>query len=140
MMARMLLTDGLTDNPTASNTSTELGEGTFKIQYVTPGSIVTGDYISDNFHLGANSIKNLTMGVASSAEYVSVAIMGVGFDLDESILATSNTPYPNIIDEMVKQGLINSRAYSLWLDDLSKSKFPGFCVLLEALVLSGMRD
>jgi len=40
--------------------------------------------------------------------------MGIGFDTHES----SPRVYPNIIDDMVTQGLINTRAYSLWLDDL----------------------
>lgn len=43
--------------------------------------------------------------------------MGVGFNTSEA----ADTIYPNIIDLMVEQGLINTRAYSLWLDDLSAS-------------------
>lgn len=41
--------------------------------------------------------------------------MGIGYN--SSVAAA--TIYPNIIDQMVYQGLINTRAYSLWLDDLS---------------------
>ena len=47
-------------------------------------------------------------------------IMGVGFDATEE---TANK-YPNIIDDMVSQGLIDSAFYSLWLDDLRKSNDP----------------
>ena len=39
--------------------------------------------------------------------------MGIGFDLDEA----AETVYPNIIDDMVSQGLIATKAYSLYLDD-----------------------
>lgn len=51
------------------------------------------------------------------------AIMGIGFDTDESGDFNSSgdatgTPYPNIIDEVFKQGLIMSRTYSLYLKDL----------------------
>lgn len=46
--------------------------------------------------------------------------MGIGFDADESLPPGVNI-YPNIIDDMVAQGLINTRAYSLWLDDLGRS-------------------
>jgi hypothetical protein len=62
-------------------------------------------------------VQNLTMAVATSARYVDTGIMGIGFDTDESLPPGAKT-YPNIIDDMVAQGLINTRAYSLWLDDL----------------------
>ena len=57
------------------------------------------------------------MAVATSAEYVPTGIMGIGLDRGES-LAASGVVYPNLLDEMVNQKLINARAYSLWLDDL----------------------
>lgn len=43
--------------------------------------------------------------------------MGVGYNSSEA----ADTVYSNIIDLMVEQGLINTRAYSLWLDDLSST-------------------
>jgi hypothetical protein len=58
------------------------------------------------------------MAVASQAEVVPTGIFGIGFDLDESITEDGSSPYPNIIDMMVQQGLTSTRAYSLWLDDL----------------------
>ena len=60
------------------------------------------------------------MAVATNAKFVSTGIMGIGFSAGES-LAQTTEPYPNIIDQMVTQGLINTRAYSLWLDDLGMS-------------------
>jgi hypothetical protein len=60
------------------------------------------------------------MAVATSMRYVETGIMGIGFDADESLPPGVNT-YPNIIDDMVAQDLINTRAYSLWLDDLGRS-------------------
>jgi hypothetical protein len=60
------------------------------------------------------------MAVATSARYVETGIMGIWFDADESLPPGINT-YPNIIDDMVTQDLINTRAYSLWLDDLGRS-------------------
>jgi hypothetical protein len=44
--------------------------------------------------------------------------MGIGFDTGESITNNGGKPYPNIIDVMVQQKIINTRAYSLWLDNL----------------------
>jgi hypothetical protein len=76
-----------------------------------------GDYIADDFSIGGVTVKNLTMAVATQAAYVATGIMGIGFDTDESI-AASGIVYPNIIDDMVTEGLITARAYSLWLNDL----------------------
>jgi hypothetical protein len=68
--------------------------------------------------LGGTTIHNLTMAVATKAVYVVSGIMGIGFDADESIAFSGGKPYPNIIDVMVQQNIISTRAYSLWLDDL----------------------
>lgn len=78
-----------------------------------------GDYITDDFSIGGVTIKNLTMAVATDAKVVPTGIMGIGFDTDESIVVEDHSkPYPNIVDLMVEQGLISTRAYSLWLNDL----------------------
>ncbi len=101
-----------------------LAPGAFNISYVTPNSGVVGDYIADNFAIGGTSIQNLTMAVATKAAYVATGIMGIGFDTDESIVSTGAQPYPNIIDVMVTEKIINTRAYSLWLDDLGMRSKP----------------
>jgi Eukaryotic aspartyl protease len=106
-------------DPSQSNTVTELGSG-FSIRYVTPGSGIVGNYIADSFRIGEMSVQNLTMAVATSARYIDTGIMGIGFDTDESLPPGRKT-YPNIIDDMMTQGLINTRSYSLWLDDLGRT-------------------
>ena len=75
---------------------------------------------ADDFAIGDLAMQNLTMAVATMAKNVNTGIMGIGLDTDES-LPPGKQAYPNIVDEMVTQGLINTRAYSLWLDDLSKT-------------------
>ena len=76
--------------------------------------------MTDDFTIGGMTIKSLTMAVATQAAYVSTGIMGIGFDSDESIAASSGeqTVYKNLIDELMAQGLIGSKSYSLWLNDL----------------------
>jgi len=109
-------------DPKSSSSFRILSEGTFSIQYVTPGSEVIGNYIADDFSMGGMKISQLTMAVATTAKYVPTGIMGIGFSTGEAIVQYNGTePYPNIIDELVSQGLINTRAYSLWLNDLSES-------------------
>lgn len=102
-----------------SSSATVIAKGAFSISYVTPNSGVVGDYITDNFAVGSASLQSIIMAVATDAAYVPTGIMGIGFDTDESI--ASQAIYPNFIDEMVKQNLIKTRAYSLWLDDLGMS-------------------
>ncbi|KAF2768167.1 acid protease [Teratosphaeria nubilosa] len=95
-----------------------------------------------SFHLGNASASNVTLAVATSLnewELVSPGIMGVGFDSNEA----SEEEYAGFIDDLVKQGLINTRSYSLWLDDLQAStgtilfggydtgKFDGNLTILE---------
>ena len=57
------------------------------------------------------------MAVAKEAEDFTTGIMGIGFDASESLAIQGGQPYPNIIDMMVTQGIIQTRAYSLWLND-----------------------
>ena len=84
---------------------------------------MVGDYFSDDFRLGGNTAKNITLAVATQAKSVSTGIMGIGFNTDESVVVNKGAqPYPNILDELVNQGLINTRAYSLYLDDLENDK------------------
>ena len=114
-----MLTLYCTVNSSQSATVRELGPG-FSIRYVTPGSEIVGNYVADDFAIGDLVVQNLTMAVATMARYVNTGVMGIGLDTNES-LPPGKKAYPNIVDEMVTQGLINTRTYSLWLDDLSKT-------------------
>jgi Eukaryotic aspartyl protease len=135
---------------TQSTSVTVIDQGGFQIQYFTAGSGVTGDYIADSFTIGKQTIKNLTMGLATQAVSVSTGIMGIGFDTNEALVASEEAsgepdpqPYANLIDEMKAQGLINVRSYSLYLDDLEadtgsiifggidKAKFQGELGILD---------
>lgn len=61
-------------------------------------------------------ITNLEMGIAYNST-LPTGLLGVGYDTNEA----SASEYPSIIDTMVSQGLINTKAYSLYLDDLQAS-------------------
>jgi hypothetical protein len=47
-------------------------------------------------------------------------IVGVGFDTGEAIYAQAGITYPNVISQLKAQSLINTKAYSLWLNDRGK--------------------
>ncbi|KAH9838911.1 Aspartic peptidase, putative yapsin [Teratosphaeria destructans] len=108
--------------PSKSSTYQSNGTGGFSIEYEDQTG-VTGSYFTDGIQL-SNALKltSQTMALATTDSGINIGIMGVGYDTDESIVGENGTsPYPSIIDQMVNEGLINTRAYSLYLDDLEAS-------------------
>lgn len=104
-------------DPTDSSTFVDILQNAFQIQYV-DGSQVEGDYFADVLTMEDNiSLQNLTMGVADSASR-GLGVMGIGYSAGESIASLDpDAIYPNIIDQLVLQDFINTRAYSLYLND-----------------------
>lgn len=102
----------------ASRTFVDLLRNAFQIQYV-DGSQIQGDYIADVLAIGDSvTLQNMTMGLATQASR-GLGIMGIGYSAGESIVALDpNAIYPNVIDQLVNQGVISSRVYSLYLNDL----------------------
>jgi hypothetical protein len=94
--------------------------GAFNISYV-DGSGASGDYVSDTFRFGGQTIKDLQFGigyVSSSPE----GILGIGYTINEVAVGRAGLqPYPNLPQKLVNDGTINSNAYSLWLNDLDAS-------------------
>jgi len=111
----------------------------FSIQYL-DGSVAAGDYITDDFTIGDKTIKGLQMGLARQTVR-GVGILGVGYP--ENV--ASQTKYPNIIDQLFEQELIDSKAFSLYLNDrrsdegnilfggLDKDKFIGSLEILPVI-------
>ncbi|KAI4238027.1 MAG: hypothetical protein LQ349_001409 [Xanthoria aureola] len=63
------------------------------------------------------SLDDVQMGLDNS-ETVESGILGVGFDSGEASFHLNNmTAYPNLVSQLVLGGYINSRSYSIWLDD-----------------------
>lgn len=61
------------------------------------------------------------MGLATDTT-IGTGIMGIGYNTSEANIETGNgTEYANLPLAMVNQGIINSAAYSLWLNDLRQS-------------------
>ncbi|KAE8447062.1 hypothetical protein EG329_011197 [Mollisiaceae sp. DMI_Dod_QoI] len=89
----------------------------FNISYV-DGSGSTGDYFQDTFKIGGASLANFEMGLATDTS-IGVGIMGIGYNTSEANIGTGNgSEYANLPVAMVNAGVINSVAYSLWLNDL----------------------
>lgn len=90
----------------------------FSISYV-DGEYAKGDYGKDIFYFDDGSnVTGLQFGIGLSSSS-SEGIMGIGFNLNEvQVQRLGKAPYRNLVDVMADQGLIKSRAYSLWLNDL----------------------
>jgi hypothetical protein len=107
---------------TANQSSTYQYIGSyFNISYV-DGSGASGDYVSDTVTVGGATLKRLQFGVG----YVSTnsqGILGIGYPLNEVQVGRAGLrPYPNLPAQMVAEGLIQSNAYSLWLNDLDSNR------------------
>jgi hypothetical protein len=110
---------GGTYDASASSTYANPNLPDFQISYV-DGSEITGQYISDDLNLGGIKLTNLTMAAAERANTQALGVMGVSFRAEESSADDSNSfTYPNIVDVLQSEGFIESRSFSLWLDDLN---------------------
>lgn len=76
--------------------------------------------------IGGATIKALEMGFAYNAT-LQTGLLGIGYDLNEASDSSGGSAesapfiYPSIIDQMMSQKLINTKAYSLYLDDYEAS-------------------
>ncbi|KAI2632763.1 aspartic peptidase domain-containing protein [Xylaria nigripes] len=101
-----------TYDPRNSSTVTLAVQNGFSIQYL-DDSGASGDYIKDTFQIGGASIKQLQVGLAESST-INSGLLGIGFDTN----VAARKIYRNIVDLLVDQDLIQTQAYSLYLNDL----------------------
>ncbi|CAG8937395.1 unnamed protein product [Penicillium salamii] len=89
----------------------------FNITYA-DGTGAAGDYVTDTLTIGGTTIKNFQFGIgftSASAE----GVLGIGYTSNEvQVGANGDSAYANLPKSMVNKGLIQSNAYSLWLNDL----------------------
>lgn len=89
----------------------------FNISYV-DGSGASGDYVTDTITIGGTTLASLQFGIgydSTSAE----GILGIGYAANEvQVGRAGKAAYNNLPAQMVADKLIQSNAYSLWLNDL----------------------
>ena len=115
-------------DPRNSSSYAESVPNGFEVAYG-DGSGASGDYITDTININGVSITNQTIGLALKSD-IQYGLMGVGFRGTEGSCGeggsaaaqqSSTYCYPTIIDNMLDQKKINSRAFSLYLNDLGQS-------------------
>lgn len=102
-------------DPTASQTYHLVGPGEFQTSFG-DGSAVAGDFATDVVGIGAVELTNVQFGVASSINSTTgyaISLMGVGYSANE---ASAPNYYPNMPDLLQQAGAINSRLYSIFLN------------------------
>ncbi|KAL2261919.1 hypothetical protein VTK26DRAFT_3012 [Humicola hyalothermophila] len=108
--------------PSESNTFRVVREGQFDIEYV-DGTSSKGDYFTDVFEIAGAAVQNMTMGLGRESD-IPYGLVGVGYAINEAIVGETqslSSVYPNLPVSMVNENLINTVAYSLWLNDLDAS-------------------
>ena len=114
------------DMSKSSTAKTKNTTNPFRIGYV-DGSMYNGSYFTDVVHFGPLSISDYQMGLVDKASGLidqpsspkTAGILGVGFELGEAGVAKFNdTPYPNFVHQLKRQGVIDTMAYSLWLNKI----------------------
>ncbi|KAK8122161.1 aspartic-type endopeptidase [Apiospora sp. TS-2023a] len=95
----------------ASSTVEILDNTEFKIEYGDQSN-VSGNWIKDNLAIGGATLKNLQMGLATTVNMVHTGILGLGLRANEA----APGGYPNIMDVFYDQGLIGTKAFSLYLN------------------------
>lgn len=73
--------------------------------------------------MGDSTLKNLTMGLGLNTTLMH-GVVGIGYMANEASVQTSQVQYDNLPVALAKANVTNTIAYSLWLNDLGKSRFP----------------
>ncbi|KAL8771327.1 MAG: hypothetical protein Q9209_003232 [Squamulea sp. 1 TL-2023] len=93
----------------------------FFIRYA-DGTTAGGDYATDTVRVGENTQQELTdlqFGIAYNSTFP-VGLLGIGYTANVA-QAQDGSTYPNLPQLLVDQGVIQSNAYSLWLDDIESN-------------------
>ena len=89
----------------------------FNISYV-DGSGASGDYVSDTVTFGGHKLDRLQFGIGYSSSNAQ-GILGIGYPINEVQVGRARLPpYNNLPAQLAADNVIQSNAYSLWLNDL----------------------
>ncbi|KAK5109238.1 hypothetical protein LTR62_007220 [Meristemomyces frigidus] len=92
----------------------------FNITYV-DGSGSSGDYVTDVVSFGGISLQNQQLGIGYQSTSQE-GILGIGYPTNEvAVQYNGGHSYANVPEHLMQSGIINSNAYSLWLNDLNAS-------------------
>ena len=111
-------------NPSLSSTSTYVANN-FSMSYADT-TAYKGSYYDETFGIAGASVTNVTVGLIENAsappQLPFIGIIGVGYSNGQSnVVNNGGVAFPMLLEQMKTQGLINSLAYSLYLNDKGMS-------------------
>jgi len=92
----------------------------FEIKYA-DGSEAIGDYATDTLSIGGTAIENVQFGIGYESSSPQ-GILGIGYETNEASISTIDKTYANFPAVLVSSGVINTMAYSLWLNDIDANQ------------------
>ena len=97
----------------------DVEQGGFHIVYQ-DGTGADGDYVQDTLVIGGATVNNFIFALATNASET-LPVFGIGYaGLEANVQSGGGKAYYNLPYALVDAGLVNTVAYSLWLDDLGK--------------------
>lgn len=82
-------------------------------------TVAEGDWARDTLDLSGNKIYNMSFGLGTTTNS-SIGILGIGYAANEATQSLTNGyTYENLPLRLVSEGIINTPAYSLWLNDIN---------------------
>ncbi|KAH8697201.1 aspartic peptidase domain-containing protein [Talaromyces proteolyticus] len=133
----------------ASSTLVNDLPGQFAYSYGS-GANGTGDYVTDDVQIGGKMIKNVRFGVAHKSNGISplYGIMGLGFSDGEFAVNKNLSRFNTTVQKMSNQGIINSAAFSLYLNNIEnqgnilfggydKAKYHGDLQMMDLIGFDG---
>ncbi|KAL8813475.1 MAG: hypothetical protein Q9223_007025 [Gallowayella weberi] len=117
MCALMRCSDDDTYDANASSTYTYLRSDS-SVSFADGGSF-HGDFASDTILVaGEQELAGMQFGIGYYSTKMVTSILGVGY---KARMARYKEAYPKLPQLLVERGIIQSNAYSLWLDDLEST-------------------
>lgn len=101
---------------TADSSTYQKNNSDFYISYE-DNTVAEGDWSTDTLNLQGVDIPNMSFGLATTANS-SIGVLGIGYMSNEAS-ESNGYSYENLPILLKNQGIINTAAYSLWLNDLN---------------------
>lgn len=111
---------GGTYNPEASTTN-EFVSHDFNVTYLDNRPSTSGDFVTDSLHLAGQELKDTQFGLGLQSPGAT-GLIGLGYlEREQITLDTGELTYANLPQLLKDADLINTVAYSIWLNDRKAS-------------------
>ncbi|KAF5092260.1 hypothetical protein D0Z00_004669 [Geotrichum galactomycetum] len=106
----------------AGDSSTyQFNNSNFYIRYG-DGTVAEGDWGMDTLTFNGQEIPNMSFGLGNTTNS-SLGVFGIGYTNNEATMALSEPyTYANFPVRLAQAGIINTPAYSLWLNDINANE------------------